>query len=112
MQVYILRKNNWHNKQSLHFFRQTHIYESGFSLSGSSRSNGEDKVVPVHGLRAYRREEVEFHPLLTSTGGVVSPARFKPGHSHRCGLSERLSERQSRSGHLVEEIHLLPLPGF
>lgn len=59
---------------TLIFFRQTHVYESGFSLSGRSRSNGEGKVVPVHGMRAYRR------------GGGGDPGRFKPGHSHRCGL--------------------------
>jgi hypothetical protein len=97
---------------SPYFFRQTHICESGFPLSGRSRSNGEDKVVPVHGMRAYRQVEVELHPLLTSTGGGGGPGHFKSVNSHRCGLSERLSEPQSQSGRFVEEIYILPLPGF
>ena len=88
MQVYILRKTNWHNKHSPNFFfRQTHIYESESSLTGRSRCKGEDKVVPVHGMRANRRVEVELHPLLTSTGSWGGPGRFKSGHSHRCGYS-------------------------
>jgi len=73
---------------------------------------GEDKFVRVHGMRAYRRVEVEFHPLLTSAGGGGGPCSFNPGHSHRCGFSERLRGRQNRSGCFVEEIHLLTLQGF
>jgi len=88
------------------------IFESGFSLSGRSRCIGDEKFVPVHGMRAYRRVEVELHPLLTSTGGGGGPGGFKPGHSHWCGLNERLRGCRSRSGCFVEEILLLPQPGF
>ena len=77
----------------------------------------ENKVVPVHTMKAYRRSR-HTNPLFLNLGTrwrswlTSRPGRFSPGKEHRYPLKWKLGEPQSRSGRFGAEKILFHLVGF